>query len=144
MCCNSIVSQINVAMCKKVSFQNYVSYDKKKSRKLHRSEYNSNSSASSKQNSSSTGSTKLCFQHREPYSSKHEKECKAKCDECGVIGHFKRCCKKLGNFPNNSNQQNTSSLFSGGMHIVESASRLTDTEFFNERRLPKQYNPQFQ
>ena len=38
-----------------------------------------------------------------------EKAKNAKCDEFGKTGHFKRCYKKLDNFPNdNSNPQNSS------------------------------------
>ena len=73
----------------------FVSYEeKKKSRK-----FNDTSSTSSKQNSSST---RLCHRCREPYSKKHDSQCKvkyARCEESQMIGHFKRCCKKLGNFP---------------------------------------------
>ena len=94
-----------------------------------------------KQNSSST---KLCYHCREPYSKKHESQCKAKnarCEECQMIGHFKRCCKKLGNVPNNhSNRQNQSSSTGSGRMNVATAVPQLDTEFFNERGLPKIYN----
>ena len=57
-----------------------------------------------------------------------------------MIGHFKRCCKKLGNFPiNHSNRQNQSSTCSGRMNIATAVPQL-DAEFFNERGLPKVYN----
>ena len=58
-----------------------------------------------------------------------------------MIGHFKRCCKKLGNFPNNhSNRQNqSSSTGSGRMNVASAVSQL-DAEFFDERGLPKVYN----
>ena len=53
----------------------YVSYErKKKSRK-----FNDISSTYSKQNSSST---RLCYHCREPYSKKHESQCKAKNVRC--------------------------------------------------------------
>ena len=115
----------------------YVSYEKKmKSRK-----FNDTSSTSGEQNSSST---KLCYHCREPYSKKHESQCKAKnarCEECQMIGHFKRCCKKLGNFPNNhSNRQNQSSFTgSGRMNVATAVSQL-DAEFLDERGIPKVYN----
>ena len=75
---------------------------------------------------------------------KHERECIAKdaqCDECGRTGHFKKCCKKLGNFPNNnSNRQNqSSSTGSGRMHVATAVPQL-DAEFFNKRGIPKTYN----
>ena len=115
----------------------YVSYEKKKkSRK-----FNDASSTSSEQNSSST---KFCYCCREPYSRKHESQCKAKdarCEESQMTGHFKRCCKKLGNFPrDNSNQQNqSSSTGSGRMNMALAVPQL-DAEFFDERGLPKVYN----
>ena len=58
-----------------------------------------------------------------------------------MIGHFKRCSKRLGNFPNNYfNRQNQSpSTGSGRMNIVTAVSQL-DAEFFNERGLPTVYN----
>ena len=102
----------------------YVSYEKKK-----------------KQNSSYT---RLCYHCREPYSKKYESQCKAKnarCEECQMIGHFKRCCKKLGNFPrDSSNRQNqSSSIGSGRMNMATAVPQL-DAEFFDERGLPKVYN----
>ena len=58
-----------------------------------------------------------------------------------MIGHFKRCCKKLGNFPNNhSNRQNQSSSTGSSRMKVATAVPQLDAEFFNERGLPKVYN----
>ena len=58
-----------------------------------------------------------------------------------MIGHFKRCCKKLGNFPNNySNQQNQSSSTGLGRMNIATAVPQLDAEFLDERRLPKVYN----
>ena len=58
-----------------------------------------------------------------------------------MIGYFKRCCKKLGNFRNNhSNRQNqSSSTGSGRMNIATTVPQL-DADFFDERGLPKIYN----
>ena len=58
-----------------------------------------------------------------------------------MIGHFKRCSKKLGNFPNNySNQQNQSySTGSGRINMATAVPQL-DAEFFDERGIPKVYN----
>ena len=113
----------------------YVSYEKKKkSRK-----FNDTSSTFSKQNSSAT---KLCYHCREPYNKKHESQCKAKnarCLECQMIGHFKRCCKKLGNFPKDSSNQQSSSTGSGKMNVATAVPQL-DADFFDESRLPKVYN----
>ena len=112
---------------------NYVSYNSrsKKSRK-----------PSNKQNSSSTGSKRQCFQCGEPYNRKHQEECRAKnakCDGCGIIGHFKKCCKKSGNFPkDNSNQQNQSS--STGTRGMNYAATVP-ADFFDEQGLLKEYRP---
>ena len=115
----------------------YVSYEKKKKS----IKFNDTSSTSSKQNSSST---KLCYHCREPYSKKHESHRKAKnarYEECQMIGHFNRCCKKLGNFPNNhSNRQNQSSSTGSGRMNAATAVPQLDAEFFNERGLPKVYS----
>ena len=111
---------------------NYVSYDSrsKKSRK-----------PSNEQNSSSTGSKRQCFRCGEPYNKKHQEECRAKnakCDGCGITGHFQKCCKKSGNFPkDNSNQQNQSS--STGTRGMNYAAAVP-FDFFDERGLPKEYN----
>ena len=65
----------------------------------------------------------------------------AKCDECGRIGHFKKCCKKLGNFPNNnSNRQNLSSSTGADRMNLATAVPQLDAEFFDERGIPKTYN----
>ena len=119
---------------------NYVSYkkNKKKSKK-----------PSNKQNSSSstgpTGSKRQYFQCGEPYSKKHQEECRAKnakCEGCGITGHFKKCCKKSGNFPNdNSNQQNqSSSTGTGRMNYAATASQ-PGADFFDERGIIKEYRP---
>ena len=58
-----------------------------------------------------------------------------------MIGHFKRCCKKLGNFPNNHfNRQNQSSSTGSGRMNVAIAVPQLDAEFFDERGPPKVYN----
>ena len=87
---------------------------------------------------------KIPVLQRESYSRKHKSQCKAKnarCEKCQMIGHFKRCCKKLGNFPkDHSNRQNqSSSTGSGRMNMATTVPQL-DAEFFDERGLPKVYN----
>ena len=58
-----------------------------------------------------------------------------------MIGHFKRCCKKLGNFPiNHSNWQNQSSSTGSGRMNIPTAAPQLDADFFDERGLPKVYN----
>ena len=106
---------------------------------------------SNEQNSSSTsptGSKRKCFRCGEPFSRQHMKECKAQdviCNGCGIKGHLKKCCKKSGNFPkDDSKRQNQSS--STGTSRMNFASTLpqTEAEFFDEKGLLKEYNPQVQ
>ena len=116
---------------------NYVSYDSrsKKSKK-----------PSNEQNSSSTGPTdpkkRKCFRCGEPYSRKHLQECRAQnvtCDGCGIKGHYKKCCKKTGNFPrDNSNRENQSSP-TGNMRYASAVPLQAD--YFDERGIYKEYRP---
>ena len=74
------------------------------------------------------------------------KECRAQnvtCNGCGIKGHLKKCCKKSGNFPNDSNRQNQSSspTGSGKMNFANTLPQ-TEAEFFDEKGLLKEYNPQ--
>ena len=76
------------------------------------------------------------------------KECRAQdvtCNGCGIKGHLKKCCKKSGNFPKDSNRQNnqSSSTGPGRMNIASTLSQ-TEADFFDEKGLPKQYIPQNQ
>ena len=124
-------------------------YEKKPTASIHYRSYDSRSkkskAPSNEQNSSSspTGSKKKCFQCGEPFSKQHMKECKAQdviCNGCGIKGHLKKCCKKSGNFPKDSNRQNqSSSTGSGKMNI---ASAVPQADFFDERGVLKEYNPQ--
>ena len=76
------------------------------------------------------------------------KECRAQnvtCNGCGIKGHLKKCCKKSGNFPkDDSKRQNQSP--STGSNRMNFASTLpqTEAEFFDEKGLLKEYNPQQQ
>ena len=119
----------------------YQSYEKSKKSKAPSNEQNSSSS-------SPTGSKRKCFWCGEPFSRQHMKECRAQnviCNGCGIKGHLKKCCKKSGNFPkDDSKQQNQSS--STGTSRMNFASTLpqTEAEFFDEKGLLKEYNPQQQ
>ena len=116
--------------------------------------YNSRSkkskNPSNEQNSSSspTGSKKKCFRCGEPFSRQHMKECRAQnvtCNGCGIKGHLKKCCKKSGNFPKDSNQQNQSSSPTGpGKMNIASAVPQIQADFFDERGVLKEYIPQNQ
>ena len=86
----------------------YASYEKKKGtgkKQKFQSNSNSSNSSSSGQKQDSTGSQKLCYRCSKNYTKGHEKVCKAlnaKCNACGVEGHFEIGCKKSGNFPKKS------------------------------------------
>ena len=75
------------------------------------------------------------------------KECKAQyiiCNGCGIKGHLKKCCKKSGNFPKDSNRQNNQSSPSTGPGKMNIASAVPQADFFDEKGLLKEYNPQQQ
>ena len=74
------------------------------------------------------------------------KECRAQdiiCNGCGIKGHLKKCCKKSGNFPKDSNRQNQSPSTGPSRMNFASTSPL-EADFFDEKGLPKQYIPQNQ
>ena len=137
--------------------QQIQSYDKKPTSSIYYQTYDSRSkkskNPSNEQNSSSshtgfTGSKKKCFRCGETFSRQHMKECRAQdvtCNGCGIKGHLKKCCKKSGNFPKDSNRQNNqSSSTSPGRMNIASTLPQTEADFFDEKGLPKQYIPQNQ
>ena len=116
---------------------NYVSYDNrsKKSKKT-----------SNEQNSSSstgpTGAKKKCFRCGEPFNKKHLQECRAQnvtCDGCGIKGHYKKCCKKTGNFPRDNSNRENQSQSTGNMRYTSAVPLQAD--YFNERGIHKEYRP---
>ena len=131
-------------------------YEKKPTASIHYQSYDSRSkkskTPSNEQNSSSfTGSTeskRQCFRCGESFSKKHMKECRAQnvtCNGCGIKGHLKKCCKKSGNFPkDSSNRQKQSSSTDPGRMNFASTLPQTEAEFFDEKGLLKEYNPQQQ
>ena len=135
------------------TMQQIQSYDKKSTGSIYYQTYDSRSKrskVSNEQNSSSfpTGSKKKCFRCGETFSRQHMKECRAQdvtCNGCGIKGHLKKCCKKSGNFPKDSNRQNNqpSSTGPGKMNIASTLPQ-TEADFFDEKGLPKQYIPQNQ
>ena len=55
-------------------------------------------------------------------------------------GHLKKCCKKSGNFPKDSNRQNNQSSPStdtGRMNFASTALPQTEAEFFDEKGASK-------
>ena len=126
---------------------NYVSYEKKKSKggkNKQKTQNNSNgsNSSSSGQKPVSTGPGKQCYRCKKPFTKGHEKVCKAinaKCDACGIVGHYQIACRKSGNFPQKANSTSNST----GRMNVAAAVRGTPSEadFFDEQGLLKQYQP---
>ena len=138
------------------TMQQIQDYEKKPTASIHYQSYNSRSkkskNPSNEQNSSSsphsTESKRKCFRCGAPYSRKHLEECRAKevtCNGCGIKGHLKKCCKKSGNFPKDSNRQNQSSTGSTKMNYVHTAPLpQTEADFFDEKGLLKEYRPPVQ
>ena len=138
---NSTLRQFQEIQKKPTGSIYYQSYDSRsKKSKTPSSEQNSSSSP--------TGSKKKCFRCGEPFSRQHMKECRAQnvtCNGCGIKGHLKKCCKKSGNFPKDSNQQNQSSSPTGpGKMNIASAVPQIQADFFDERGVLKEYIPQNQ
>ena len=135
------------------TMQQIQDYQKKPTASIHYQSYDSRSkkskAPSNEQNSSSspTGSKKKSFRCGEPFSKQHMKECRAQnviCNGCGIKGHLKKCCKKSGNFPKDSNRQNQSPSTGSGKMNFASTLPQTEAEFFNEKGLLKEYRPPVQ
>ena len=135
------------------TMQQIQDYQKKPTASIHYQSYDSRSkkskAPSNEQNSSSssgsTESKRQCFRCGEPFSRQHMKECRAQnvtCNGCGIKGHLKKCCKKSGNFPkDSSNQQNQSSSTGSAKMNFASTLPQTEAEFFDEKGLLKEYRP---
>ena len=141
---NSTLRQFQEIQKKPTGSIYYQAYDSRsKKSKTPSNEQNSSSSPTGP-----TGSKKKCFRCGEPFSRQHMKECKAQdviCNGCGIKGHLKKCCKKSGNFPKDSNRQNQSSSSTGpGKMNIASAAPPLEADFFDEKGLLKQYIPQNQ
>ena len=148
---NEVIEILQTEESTHSTMQQIQSYDKKSTGSIYYQTYDSRSKkskVSNEQNSSSspTGSKKKCFRCGETFSRQHMKECRAQdiiCNGCGIKGHLKKCCKKSGNFPKDSNRQNnqSSSTGPGKMNI---ASAVSQADFFDERGVLKEYTPQNQ
>ena len=126
----------------------YASYEKKKGtgkKQKFQSNSNSSSSSSSRQKQDSTGSQRLCYRCSKNYTKGHEKVCKAlnaKCNACGVEGHFEIACKKSGNFPKKSSSKFQKPGSTGRMNIASAVEESAlQADFFNEKGLLKEYQP---
>ena len=136
------------------TMQQIQGYEKKPPASIYYQSYDSRSkkskAPSNEQNSSSsspTGSKRKCFRCGESFSRQHMKECRAQdiiCNGCGIKGHLKKCCKKSGNFPKDSNRQNQSpSTGSGKMNFASTAPQI-QADFFDEKGALKEYRPSVQ
>ena len=150
---NEVIEILQTEESTHSTMQQIQSYDKKSTGSIYYQTYDSRSKKSkisNEQNSSSfpTGSKKKCFRCGETFSRQHMKECRAQdvtCNGCGIKGHLKKCCKKSGNFPKDSNRQNNQSSSTGpGKMNIASTLPQTEADFFDEKGLPKQYIPQNQ
>ena len=150
---NEVIEILQTEESTHSTMQQIQSYDKKFTGSIYYQTYDSRSKrskVSNEQNSSSfpTGSKKKCFRCGETFSRQHMKECRAQdvtCNGCGIKGHLKKCCKKSGNFPKDSNRQNNQSSSTGpGKMNIASTLPQTEADFFDEKGLPKQYIPQNQ
>ena len=129
---------------------NYVSYEKKKykgSKSKQKFQNNSNGSSSSSRGKKqdSTGPGKQCYRCKKSYTKGHESVCKArntKCDECGIIGHYKIACKKSGNFPQKSSSNPQNSNSTGRMSVAAAVKEAAlNADFFDVKDLLKEYQP---
>ena len=126
----------------------YASYEKKKGtgkKQKFQSNSNSSSSSSSGQKQDSTGSQKLCYRCSKNYTKGHEKVCKAlnaKCNACGVEGHFEIACKKSGHFPKKSSSKFQKPGSTGRMNIASAVEEpALQADFFDEKGILKEYKP---
>ena len=124
----------------------YASYEKKKGtgkKQKFQSNSNVSSSSSSQQKKDSTGSQKLCYRCKKNYTKGHEKVCKAlnaKCNACGIEGHFEAACKKSGNFPKKSSSKFQKPGSTGRMNIASAVEEpALQADFCDEKGLLKEY-----
>ena len=140
---NSTLRQFQEIQKKPIQQIHYQAYDSRSKKSKNPS--NKQNSSSSTGSTSPTKSKRQCFRCGEPFSKKHMKECRAQdviCNGCGIKGHLKKCCKKSGNFPkDSSNRQNQSSSTGPGRMNFANTLPQTETDFFDERGLLKEYRP---
>ena len=154
---NQVIEILQTEESTHSTMQQIQGYNKKSTGSIYYQTYDSRSkkskNPSNEQNSSSshtgfTGSKKKCFRCGETFSRQHMKECRAQdvtCNGCGIKGHLKKCCKKSGNFPKDSNRQNNQSSSTGpGKMNIASAAPPLEADFFDEKGILKEYTPQNQ
>ena len=142
----STMQQIQEFQGKPVQSVNYVSYDSRsKKSKKPSNEQNSSSSNSTGSTGPTSPKKRKCFRCGELFSRKHLQECRAQnvtCDGCGIKGHFKRCCKKSGNFPKDNSNRENQSPSTGNMGYV--AAVPVEADYLDERGIYKEYRPPVQ
>ena len=120
---------------------NYVSKGNKNKQKIQNNSNGSNSSSSG-QKQASTGPGKQCYRCKKPFTKGHEKVCKAinaKCDACGITGHYQIACRRSGNFPQKAN---STSNPTGKMNVAAAVRGIPpEADFFDEQGLLKEYQP---
>ena len=152
---NQVIEILQTEESAHSTMQQIQDYQKKPTASIHYQSYDSRSkkskTPSNEQNSSSssgsTESKRKCFRCGEPFSRQHMKECRAQnvtCNGCGIKGHLKKCCKKSGNFPKDSNRQNQSPSTGSGKMNFANALPQTEADFFDEQGLLKEYRPPVQ
>ena len=145
---NSTLRQFQKIQTKLIQQIHYQAYDSRsKKSKNPSNEQNSNSSSSTGSSTSPTKSNRKCFRCGESFSRQHMKECRAQnvtCNGCGIKGHLKKCCKKSGNFPKDSNRQNQFPSTGSGKMNFASTLPQTEAEFFDEKGFLKEYTPPVQ
>ena len=139
--------QTLIEMNSTVQKVNYVFYEKKKSKgnknkqKIQNNSNGSNSSSSG-QKQASTGPGKQCYRCQKPFTKGHEKVCKAinaKCDACGITGHYQVACRRSGNFPQKAN---STSNPTDKMNVAAAVGGIPpEADFFDEQGLLKEYQP---
>ena len=147
---NEVIEILQTEESTHSTMQQIQSYDKKSTGSIYYQTYDSRSKkskVSNEQNSSSspTGSKKKCFRCGENFSRQHMKECRAQdvtCNGCGIKGHLKKCCKKSGNFPKDSSNRQNNQSSSTGPGKMNIASAVSQADFFDEKGVLKEYNPQ--
>ena len=105
---NILVLETLIPLDPEVRSIHYARYDKRKGNPKNDKSRSSTSKNeySSSRNSDSTECTPLCYRCHKPFTKGHLQNCKAidvECNYCRLKGHFKKCCKKAGNFPMNEN-----------------------------------------
>ena len=66
----------------------------------------------------------------------------AKCNVCGIVGHFEVACKKSGNFPQKSSSKFQKPGSTGRMNIASAVEETAlQADFFDEKGLLKEFQP---